>query len=91
MKFIIINLFLATLIIIIIYIIDFSYQYNLVSAYHLNTFSTSFIIIDHSIKKAKVLRKWNSVLVKKKDSLPEKKMEELNFTSEEINDKYVQL
>ena len=85
LKFIIINLFLATLIIIIIYIINFSYQYNLAGAYHLNTFSTSSIIIDLSIKKVKTLRKWNSMPEKKNDSLLEKKMKELNFTSEEIN------
>ena len=66
MKFIIINLFFTTLIIIIIYIINFSYQYNLAGAYHLNTFSISSIIIDSSIKKAKTLRKWNSMPEKKK-------------------------
>ena len=77
---------MATLIIIIIYIIKFLYQDNLAGDYHLNIFSTSFIIIDLSIKKAKTLRKWNSMSEKKNDSLLENKMEELNFTSEEIND-----
>ena len=86
MKFIIINLFFATLIIIIIYIINFSYQYNLAGAYHLNTFSTSSIIIDPSIKKEKTLKKWNSIPEKKKHSMSKKKIEELNFTSKEIND-----
>ena len=57
---------MATLIIIIIYIINFSYQYNLTYAYYLNTFSTSSIIINHSIKKVKTLRKWNSIPEKKK-------------------------
>ena len=77
---------MATLIIIIIYVIKFSYQYNIAGDYHLNTFSTSSIIIDLSIKKVKTLRKWNSMPEKKNDSLFENKMEELNFTSKEIND-----
>ena len=77
---------MVTLIIIIIYIINFSYQYSFAGAYHLNTFSISSIIIDPSIKKAKTLRKWNSMSGKKNDSLLEKKIEKLNFTSEEIND-----
>ena len=77
---------MATLTTIIIYTINFSYQYNLAGAYHLNTFLTSSIIIDPSIKKAKALKKWNSIPEKENNSLPEKKIEELDFTLEEIND-----
>ena len=55
---------MAILIIIFIYIINFSYQYNLAGVNHLNIFLTSSIIIDLSIKKVKTLRKWNSELFK---------------------------